>query len=482
MEQVKEDLLLGFVTNQLALLPALSNQYAKGHPNRISFLKLKQIMEDFVISGKEAERIILMPGLRGIGKTTLLFQLYNIIKSNLKPNNIVYFSCDVISKQFNSNLQEVIEIYEKKILGTQFETINEKVVILIDEAHYDEKWQSTVKSIFDRSKNVFIIVSGSSSIGIEINTDLTRRMHLERIYPLNFAEYVLLKKGIYPISQLTNKLKGSLFLTENIEDAFNSIVSLNDEVTKKLKTKIPNLELEIENFLSTGGFPFTLPLAKDELVFGRITSVLEKVIYQDIVTFYPSCKGIVERIFPILHVIAEATDKVSYESLLKFIPDSSKSTVSEIIDALTTAGVIHPITIEGSAAKMARNSYKYYFATPTLRSSLLWMIGKFNRDSKSLGLLFENAVFNTLNKVRIYNPNLIQSINYLDGEEQSDFIITCAGKKMLVECGWGEKNTKQIKPEKDFRFSIIVSNTSSPKLDKEKNIIFIPKDLFLLMS
>ncbi|MBI4117048.1 ATP-binding protein [Candidatus Pacearchaeota archaeon] len=484
MEKEKEDLLLGFVTNQIALLPSLSTQYIRGYPNRISFLKLRSILERFVTFGKDNERIILMPGLRGIGKTTLLFQLYNIFRDNLKPNHIVYFSCDIISKQFNSNLQEVIEVYEKKILGTQFETLNEKTVILVDEAHYDENWQSTVKSIFDRSKNVFVIVSGSSSIGIEINTDLTRRMHMERIYPLNFAEYLLLKKNVYPIPQLTSNLRDAIFLTEDINEAFNKLVSLNEEVTTKLKTKIPNLETELENFLSIGGFPFTLPIIKDELIFGKITSILDKIIYQDIITFYPSCKGIVDRIFPILHVMAEASDKISYESLLKFIPESSKSSASEIIDALSTAGVINPISIEGSAARMARNSYKYYFATPTIRSSLLWMIGKFSKDSKNLGLLLENAVFNTLNKIKIYNPNLIQDIRYMDGDTKPDFQLITGGKKMLVESGWGDKGTKQINSEdnQNSKFSIIVSNIHYPKLDNDKKIIFIPKELFLLMS
>lgn len=483
MDNMKEDLILGFITNQIALLPSLANQKISGHNTRISFLKLNQVLKNFIISEKETERVILMPGLRGIGKTTLLFQLYDEIKSSLKPNNIIYLSCDVITKQFNSNLQEVVEVYEKKIIRNSFETLTEKIVILIDEAHYDENWQSTVKSIFDRSKNVFVIVSGSSSIGLEISSDLTRRTHIERIYPLNFIEYLLLKKNVYPVRDLTAKLKEALFKTDDIEESFNLLSAINGQVITKLKTKLPNLRLEVENFLSTGGFPFTLPLPKEELVFGKINSVMEKIIYQDIVTFYPSCKGIVDKIFPILHIMAEASDRVSYESLLKFIPESSKSTVSEIIDALSTSGLIDTVTIEGSAAKMARNSYKYYFASPTIRCSLLWSIGKFARDSKNFGLLLENAVYNTLKKTKTYQPNLIQNISYLE-EGKPDFKITSGGKKMLIESGWGEKSAEQIKKEMkpEYKFSLIVSNVASPRLDKENKIIYLPLELFLLMT
>jgi uncharacterized protein len=483
MEKEKEDLLLGFLTNQIALLPALAAQYTKGNHNRISFVKLKQFADNFLNLSKE-ERIILMPGLRGIGKTTLLFQLYDGIKDRVKQTNLIYLSCDIISKQLNSTLYEVLEVYEKKILNTSFELLEEKTVILIDETHYDENWQSTIKSIFDRSKNVFLVISGSSSIAIEINTDLTRRMNIERIYPLNFAEYLLLKKGIFPIPQLGNNLRIALFLTPDIDASFRKLTLLNEEVTNKLRTKIPNLTLEVENFLSTGGFPFTLPIQKDEMVFSKIASVLDKVIYQDMVSFYPSCKSSLEKIFPLLHVLAEATDKVSYESILKFIPESSKFTVSEIMNALVRAGVIQGLSVEGSAAKMARNSYKYYFATPTIRSSLLWMIGKFTRDSKTIGLLFENAVFNTLNKIMIYSPNTIQNIYYIKEDGRPDFKIVAGDKKMFVECGWGNKYTKQITSlkEPDIKFSLIISDVPIPRLDKENKIIFVPRELFLLSS
>jgi hypothetical protein len=53
MEKEKEDLLLGFITNQIALLPALSSQYTKNHPMRISFLKLRQTLERFLDSEKD---------------------------------------------------------------------------------------------------------------------------------------------------------------------------------------------------------------------------------------------------------------------------------------------------------------------------------------------------------------------------------------------------------------------------------------------
>jgi len=109
---------------------------------------------------------------------------------------VIYLSCDNLTKQMNSNLKESIEVYENKIISEPFEKTNKKIILLIDEAHYDEGWQDTVKNVFDRTKNVLVFVSGSCSIAIETNTDLARRMYIERIHPLNFPEYLLLKKEL----------------------------------------------------------------------------------------------------------------------------------------------------------------------------------------------------------------------------------------------------------------------------------------------
>ena len=111
MESTKEDLILGYLTNQIALLPSLSKQYTQGKSTRISFLKLKYPTEKFIKFGT-GERIILMPGLRGVGKTTLLFQLYENLKGVDDNIDVLYLSCDNLTKQLNSNLQETLEVYE----------------------------------------------------------------------------------------------------------------------------------------------------------------------------------------------------------------------------------------------------------------------------------------------------------------------------------------------------------------------------------
>jgi uncharacterized protein len=483
MKQEKEDLLIGYITQQIALLPAMSKQYTQGKLSRISFLQLKSIATKF-IQGVPTERVIIMPGLRGVGKTTLLFQTYEEIKGQLDENNLLYISCDALTKQFNSSLIETIEVYEKKILSCPFEKLEHKIILLIDEAHYDPNWQTVVKTLFDRTKNVLIIVSGSCSIAMETNTDLARRVHMEKIYPLNFAEYLLLKKGIFPVAGAMKNLRDAIFSTKNIEQAFNLINSVHGELVKKMYTKVSSMELELSNFLVYGGFPSVFELKKEEEVFRKIISVLEKVIYQDIPCFYGSCKNLVNRIFPMLHLIASSSDVISYNKFNEVINSEggSKSVIYDLLQALTKAGVTDSMTISGAPSKKERNSLKFYFATPSIRASLLWTMGKFKRESDIMGLLLENASFNTLQKIKAFQPNLIQDISYSDKSENPDFKLITQNGEMLIECGWGSKGSRQVDKENRENFAIVICNVASPAIDKDRNILYIPREVFLLMG
>ncbi|MDD4737980.1 MAG: hypothetical protein PHF54_01875, partial [Candidatus Pacebacteria bacterium] len=74
---------------------------ANGNPlfKRNVFFELNDIVNSFLKKGTDP-RIIVMPGLRGTGKTTLLSQLY----LSLKENSKLYISIEEAVKRFNVNL------------------------------------------------------------------------------------------------------------------------------------------------------------------------------------------------------------------------------------------------------------------------------------------------------------------------------------------------------------------------------------------
>ncbi|MDR0912181.1 MAG: AAA family ATPase, partial [Methanobrevibacter sp.] len=47
--------------------------------HRSEYYKIKNYLDDFIEDKHVEDRFIVMPGLRGLGKTTILFQLYNYL-------------------------------------------------------------------------------------------------------------------------------------------------------------------------------------------------------------------------------------------------------------------------------------------------------------------------------------------------------------------------------------------------------------------
>lgn len=67
------------------------------YPTRHAFVRLQKYVTDFM-KGNREQRWVIMPGLRGVGKTTLLSQIYFYCLENYK-NMVVPF----IRTQFEGN-------------------------------------------------------------------------------------------------------------------------------------------------------------------------------------------------------------------------------------------------------------------------------------------------------------------------------------------------------------------------------------------
>jgi hypothetical protein len=125
----KKDIVLGYLTNQISLLPSLASQYTNAgkYHSRISYLNLKRFLMNF-FNNMGHERLVLLPGLRGVGKTTLLFQLYETVRRNnlVESDHLIYLTCDDIVKRLNANIDEVINVYEEKIIERLLKPIKKR--------------------------------------------------------------------------------------------------------------------------------------------------------------------------------------------------------------------------------------------------------------------------------------------------------------------------------------------------------------------
>lgn len=130
-------------------------------------------------------QIILLSGLRRVGKTTLMYQ---IIQELLKANNplhILYFNFDRKSK-------ELIDIFNAYQELTKIDWKKEKLYIFLDEIAKLKEWSSQVKLIYDSFPNIKFFLSSSSSVWLEdeaIKT-LAGRHFIVTVKPLSFAEFL----------------------------------------------------------------------------------------------------------------------------------------------------------------------------------------------------------------------------------------------------------------------------------------------------
>ena len=101
-----------YVQNQLSRAPLLLQSYTQDEQGnkyltRNAFIRLQKQIRDF-FAGQQEIRIVAIPGLRGVGKTTLLAQLFMDLYAK-QPRDLFYVSADQIVNVLNSDLNTVFE-------------------------------------------------------------------------------------------------------------------------------------------------------------------------------------------------------------------------------------------------------------------------------------------------------------------------------------------------------------------------------------
>ncbi len=443
--------------------------------NRPLFYRLEKYVRDFLV-GMDKNRWIIMPGLRGTGKTTILAQIYfNLINDKkISASNILFLPMDRISKLMKSDLYEVITLYEEMV-GKKLEESPEKLFLLIDEAHYDSKWDIACKAIFDRTKNVFILVTGSSALALH-SADSARRVQKEHLFPLSFIEYIMLKFRRTPVKSLKERIESILLNSKDADVAFKSLKKIEPEA-KTYWNKIDSRE--INKYITTGTLGFTLDLSEEE-VYKRILTILDKVVYEDLTKIKEFDRPTLSKIWNLLFYLSSSLDSVNLDSLSSKI-GMAKPTLVSVLSILEKSEIIYSIKAYGSPMKQVRKTPKYTFVAPAIKASLLAETGQLNYSTQIYGKLFEDVVASYL--YRIKETKGLLDIKYDSEEGGTDFIIMnkTDNKNIPLEVGYGEKSDKQVlqtMKKVNSKYGILISETN---LEVKNNVLYLPKELFLLL-
>lgn len=475
------DDLLDYILARLREGPRLAQDQIqrneKKFKRRNTFFKLKKHADNFLKSNKE-DRFLIMPGLRGVGKTTLLFQIYDYltIEKNIEQDKVLYISADHLSEYLGGKIIDAIDVFVGEVHRKTPVTLDEELFILIDEAQYDKEWSNAGKILFDQSKKIFMIFTGSSALSMELNVDALRRSKKESIFPMNFSEYLLLKHDIHATYGTSASITKLIF-TGDIEDACKT----ENELMKKTLRLTSPLEKEWENYLCCGGFPFGINLNNYD-IHEKTFNMLDRVIEKDVSLIRSFRSDTKSSIFRILMYLAIQKAGETSEGKLANDIGISSALVKDILSILEKTHLIfHIKPYSGSARTQVRKAWKYYYLSPSIKTSINFELGKYNPKKREfLGELAENMVASYFFRLK-ETMNRPHGIFYAAEKEGVDFLLSdITGKIIPVEVGVGNKDKRQIKKainKYNSQFGLVVSNATK-KIMREGDVIYIPLTTF----
>jgi hypothetical protein len=307
-----------------------------------------------VLESLGERQVLLVTGLRRVGKTTLLYQVVERLLETVAADRVLYFSFE----ESSAGPKEVLEFYEKMVLRKPFEEVD-RVFVFFDEIQYVENWPSVVKQFYDLYPNLKFFVSGSSSLLLskEAVEKLAGRFFLLKVKPLTFAEFLGLK-GVK---------------------------------TDEVEVFSRRVEAFFYDYLRKSGFPEVVDWDSEVRVAEYVkNSVVDRVALRDIPLMFKTRDMVL--MDNVIRLILSVPGGILNVNSLSRTWGVSKITVSNYLRFLETSLLIRSLSnFRPSFLSSSRKLRKYYPVTPSL-------VFAYSRESfeGKMGAVLETYVVNAL--------------------------------------------------------------------------------------
>jgi len=267
-----------------------------------------------------------------------------------------------------------------------------KTYLFLDEIQEISGWEKVVNSIAsDYNADIYITGSNSRMMSSELETYLTGRYVLFRIFTLSFSEYLTFKKG---------------------------------------HCQLDSIDKEFINYVRQGGFPAVhVQEFSDDAIYTIVRDIYNSTIYSDIVR-----RSQIRKVDQLERVVRFVFDNVGSTFSAKSISDYLKAehraidneTVYGYLDKLERAYILHRCPrydIKGK--ELLKTQEKFYLADTSLRYSVLG----YNQDDFASSL--ENVVYLELCR-RGYSvavgKNAVQEIDFVGTKQNQKIYVQVAEK------------------------------------------------------
>ena len=474
--------LASYIEQQVKICPTLMRnktmQNGRMLLSRNIFVKVRKYVVDFIEKDND-RRWVIIPGLRGTGKTTILAQSYlYLAQSYADKVDIIYFSLDDVMMA-GFNLYDLVSAYLSLRSPDSQNSRSRKTIIILDELQNDPRWAAILKTFYDKYSNLFFICSGSSAVYLQTSADVAgRRANIERLYPMSFTEFEVIKTNKYPIKDLKNNLSSALYDSQSAEECCNRLLENNNLVNDYLS------QIDINDwnyYVRCGSLPFTLSMQEPSEIYSQIMLTIEKVIQNDLrqIISFDDNTAIAAR--KLIGLLADAEDSISVVKTASIL-GLNKNTLSAILDALCKAEMLIDVVPLGSNFTAAKKEHKYLFSSPVIRAAFYYLNGSPSSENVRTGRLLEDVVGLQLYKMNgIYNKG---SIFYDCAQGGVDFILKRGEQAIAIEVGKGRKTGRQvastIKRHPCCKYGITICDTDEIVMDETKQSVMIPWRIFAL--
>ena len=410
-----------------------------------------------------------LSGLRGTGKTTLLWHTAEYIYENI--NTEIYFFNVEALQSFDIRIFDIFSH-----LRYQENYAFKPIILLFDEVHADPEWSKSLKIIYDELNLAFVVATGSSALLLQTTADLATRMLIKHIFPLQFSEFIEIKtytKSTINTIELKEKLREYLFFSKDINEAKKGLLQLTNRIKQYYET-IENETEKIEQYIQFQNIARFIFYENYSDISEELKGLYRRVIHEDIPKISKNVDSLnAEKLL----IRLAASDEINIQSLSQTIGISKKE-IAETIDILAKAELLNVLVPFGGIDSKLNKTKKAFFMSPSIRHALLSQLFYTKLKNDFLPKLYEDLVVMYLK--RLFSDAIVSFSSYTQ-EKNPDFIIETRDQPILLEVGINKKSEKQItKSRIKYRYGIII-NTKIEELTIAGNIISIPLKWFLLI-
>ncbi|MBO7496694.1 MAG: ATP-binding protein [Salinivirgaceae bacterium] len=306
--------------------------------------RMQNVSLDFVRNTMDKidwnERLVMIKGQRGVGKTTLMTQRIAQVFGTTDTTKVLYVSLDNIYFS-NHSLLEFIERFHS-MGGTH---------LFLDEVHFYKNWNIEIKNAYDEFADMHFVVSGSSLCNLtDGEADLSRRCITYFMPSLSFREYL------------------RMFYNEDFQSVtLNDVLTDGNRICTAVNARMRPLPLFAE-YLQYGCFPFQKEGRSN--YYARIENIVNNTIDAELPKLRKFDVANSRKIKALLSILASSLPFKLDTVKLATMAEISRNSLLQYLQYLADARLINLLYSDVNSVKRLQKPDKIYLDNPNLLYAL----------------------------------------------------------------------------------------------------------------